>query len=406
MEKNMLNYYKTIGKVQQAISKADNLDEALKLGLQVILDSSAADYAIMWYTDPQEGNRLHPYYWICPIDLSSVSYVPGVGAVGKAFAQNDTVTIINFQESPDEVSANNFEGLDVASLVCVPFSNETAQIGCIEFIKDGRNGYFSEEDADMCQLLATMTELAINEAALPPVEWKNKKIILSVKDIKKEFVNGEITTKVLKGVNFDVFEGEFLTLLGESGCGKSTVLNIIGGMDTATSGSFSFMGNDMSHLTTDQLTKYRRENIGFVFQSYNLMPNLTARQNLELIAELVDNPMDPIEALDLVKMRDRMDNYPSQLSGGQQQRISIARALIKRPRLIMADEPTAALDYATSIEVLQAFEKVVESGTTLIMVTHNEEITRMSHRVIRFRDGRLYEVTVNHNPANATDLVW
>ncbi|MBR4807393.1 MAG: ATP-binding cassette domain-containing protein, partial [Lachnospiraceae bacterium] len=150
----------------------------------------------------------------------------------------------------------------------------------------------------------------------------------------------------------------------------------------------------------------RRDNIGFVFQSYNLMPNLTAKQNLDLIAELVDDPMDPMEALDLVKMRDRKDNYPSQLSGGQQQRISIARALIKRPRLIMADEPTAALDYTTSIEVLQAFEKVVESGTTLIMVTHNEEITRMSHRVIRFRDGRLYEVTVNHNPVNATDLVW
>lgn len=406
MDKSMLSYYKTIGKVQQAISRVDTLDEALKAGLQVVLESSAADYAIMWYTDPKSGDKLHPYYWICPLDVSSVSYAPGIGAVGQAYAQNEAVTIINFHETPEPITKKDMEGLDIASLVCVPFSNETAQIGCIEFIKDGANGYFSEEDADMCQLLATMTELAINESALPPAEWKDKKVILSVKDIKREFVNGEVITKVLKGVNFDVFEGEFLTLLGESGCGKSTVLNIIGGMDTATSGSFSFMGNDMSHLNTDQLTKYRRDNIGFVFQSYNLMPNLTAKQNLDLIAELVDDPMDPMEALDLVKMRERKDNYPSQLSGGQQQRISIARALIKRPRLIMADEPTAALDYTTSIEVLQAFEKVVESGTTLIMVTHNEEITRMSHRVIRFRDGRLYEVTVNHNPVRATELVW
>ena len=325
---------------------------------------------------------------------------------GKAFAQNEAVTIINFHQNPDPVTKQNMEGIDVASIVSVPFSHGTKKIGCIEFIKDGENGYFSDEDADMCQLLATMTELAINESALPPAEWTDKKVILSVKDVKREYVNGEIITKVLKGVNFDVFEGEFLALLGESGCGKSTVLNIIGGMDTATSGSFSFMGRDMSHLTTDELTKYRRDNIGFVFQSYNLMPNLTARQNLDLIAELVDDPMDPIEALDLVHMRERKDNYPSQLSGGQQQRISIARALIKKPRLILADEPTAALDYTTSIEVLQAFEQVVASGTTLIMVTHNEEITRMADRVIRFRNGRLYEVTVNHNPANATDLVW
>ncbi|MBE6014822.1 MAG: ATP-binding cassette domain-containing protein [Lachnospiraceae bacterium] len=406
MDKESLKYYKTIGMVQQAITKVSTLDEALKAGLQVILESSAADYAIMWYKDNTAKSLLHPYYWICPLDLSSISYAPGMGATGRAFAEQSPVTIINFQTAPDPVTANNLEGINVSSVCCVPFSNDTMQIGCIEFIKTVESGYFTEEDADMCQLLTVMTELAINESGLPPAEWKDKKAILSVRDIKKEFVNGEIITKVLKGVNFDVFEGEFLALLGESGCGKSTVLNIIGGMDKATSGHFSYMGRDMSDADTDELTRYRRENIGFVFQSYNLMPNLNAKQNLELIAELVDNPMDPLDALDLVHMRDKKDNYPSQLSGGQQQRISIARALIKKPRLILADEPTAALDYATSIEVLQAFEQVVAQGTTLIMVTHNEEITRMANRVLRFRNGKLYEVTVNHNPAPATDLIW
>ena len=177
-------------------------------------------------------------------------------------------------------------------------------------------------------------------------------------------------------------------------------------MDTATDGTVVFSENDLSNASEAQLTKYRRDNIGFVFQSYNLMPNLNVKQNLDLIAELVDNPMDSVEALKLVKMEDKMTSYPSQLSGGQQQRVSIARALVKNPKLILADEPTAALDYATSIEVLQAFKDVIDSGTTLIMVTHNEEITKMANRVIRFRNGQMYEVTINRHPVEPTELVW
>ena len=213
-------------------------------------------------------------------------------------------------------------------------------------------------------------------------------------------------TKVLKGVNLDIYKGEFLTLLGESGCGKSTLLNIIGGMDQATSGSFHYLGQDFSKATQDQLTDFRRDNIGFIFQGYNLMPNLNAVQNLDLIGELVENPMDSEEALELVGLSQRKNNYPSQLSGGQQQRVSIARALVKRPKLILADEPTAALDYTTSIEVLSVMERIVESGATMVMVTHNEEITRMADRVVHMRDGKIFEVTVNRHRAHAEDLVW
>ena len=155
-----------------------------------------------------------------------------------------------------------------------------------------------------------------------------------------------------------------------------------------------------------KLTEYRRDNIGFIFQSYNLMPNLTAVQNLDLIGELVDDPMDADEALEIVKLSDRKRSYPSQLSGGQQQRVSIARALVKNPKVILADEPTAALDYATSIEVLSTLEEVIAQGTTLVMVTHNEEIARMANRVVRLRGGQLHEVTVNRHPVHATDLVW
>jgi ABC-type lipoprotein export system ATPase subunit len=207
-------------------------------------------------------------------------------------------------------------------------------------------------------------------------------------------------------VNLSVYDGEFLVLLGESGCGKSTLLNIIGGMDSPTSGSVHYLGSDLSEATDAELTEFRLNSIGFIFQSYNLMPNLTAKQNLKLIAEFMENPMEADDALDVVGLSERTGNRPSELSGGQQQRISIARALVKNPKMILADEPTAALDYETSIEVLQVLEEVVKSGTTMIMVTHNEEITRMADRVVRMRGGRIYEVSVNDSPAHATDLVW
>jgi len=256
------------------------------------------------------------------------------------------------------------------------------------------------------EIMAMMAAIAVEENEELAAPWQPGEVVMELRDITREFQNGETVTKVLKGVNLDVYEGEFLALLGESGCGKSTLLNIVGGMDSATSGTFTYLGRDLSSASQDELTEFRRANIGFIFQSYNLMPNLTAVQNLDLIGELVDDPMDADEALEIVKLSDRKRSYPSQLSGGQQQRVSIARALVKNPKVILADEPTAALDYATSIEVLQALEEVVRGGTTMVMVTHNEEITRMADRVVRMRDGRMHEVTVNRHPAHATDLVW
>ena len=251
-----------------------------------------------------------------------------------------------------------------------------------------------------------LVAMAIAESELSAPAWEPGNVIMRVRDVTRSFVNGDVETQVLKGVNLDVYEGEFLVLLGESGCGKSTLLNIIGGMDHPTSGSFEVFGHEFANADQATLTEYRRNNIGFIFQSYNLMPNLNARQNLELIASLVSDPMPADEALDIVNLGERKTNYPSQMSGGQQQRVSIARALTKRPKIILADEPTAALDYQTSIEVLEVMEKIVGEGTTMIMVTHNEEICRMADRVVRMRGGRMSEVTVNRRKAHATDLVW
>ena len=233
-----------------------------------------------------------------------------------------------------------------------------------------------------------------------------KEILISVKDVYKTYHTGEIDTPVLKGINFDVYKGEFICVLGESGSGKSTILNIIGGLVDADSGSIKFKGKEIINLSEKDLTLHRRDNIGYIFQNYNLLPNLTAKQNLDIIAELTDSPADSKEMLKSVGLGDKIQSYPSQLSGGQQQRVSIARALIKNPVLVLADEPTAALDCATSKEVLAVFETVVATGTTLIVVTHNENITKMANRIIRLRNGVVYETIVNENPIKAKDLEW
>ncbi|MBQ6390364.1 MAG: ATP-binding cassette domain-containing protein [Eggerthellaceae bacterium] len=406
MENSTLLIYKAIGAVQNIISNATTLDEALQESLKAIVSHSGSQGGAIWYADKSDGNRLRPFYWIGPVDLTRRSHVPGDGSVGRVFESQKAERIFDFNPLEDVETAIDFAGMPVSSMVCVPFSNNVEDLGVIQFVNGPNSEPFNDEIADVMEIMAMMAAIAIaeNEALAEP--WQPGEIVMELRDITREFQNGDIITKVLKGVNLDVYEGEFLVLLGESGCGKSTLLNIIGGMDSATSGTFTYLDKDLSNATQDELTEFRRDNVGFIFQSYNLMPNLTALQNLKLIAELVENPMDSDTALEVVGLEERKKNYPSQMSGGQQQRVSIARALVKNPKIILADEPTAALDYATSIEVLQVMEEVVKRGTTLVMVTHNEEITRMADRVVRMRDGRMHEVTINRRPAHATDLVW
>ena len=406
MENPMLKYFKTIGEVQSVIANATTLDEALQGGLKAIVESAGAAGGAIWYADKAGDGRLHPYFWIGPVDLTRRSHVPGDGSVGRVFESQVAERLLEFDATQDVETAIDFMGMPVTSMVCVPFSSQTEDLGVVQFVNKPDGSSFTDEDADVMVIMAMMAAIAIEENEALAAPWQPGEIVMELRDITREFQNGDVVTKVLKGVNLDVYEGEFLVLLGESGCGKSTLLNIIGGMDSATSGTFEYLGQDLSNATQAELTEFRRANIGFIFQSYNLMPNLTSLQNLMLIGELVDNPMDADEALEVVGLAERKKNYPNQMSGGQQQRVSIARALVKNPRVILADEPTAALDYATSIEVLQVLEKVVKSGTTMVMVTHNEEITRMADRVVRMRDGRMHEVTVNRHPARATDLVW
>ena len=394
--------YKTIGNIYQEVSNSKSSDEALRKCLKLIVDSSSASHAVLWYLDSKD-NVIHPFYWLCPMDLSSIVVLQNDSIIWKALKDKETKISNNLKED-DKALFESLNKFNISSFLVVPFSNENGIEGLISVSKE--EGTFDEDEIDMYNIFVLLVDTLIKDKFVN-TSWNDKKKVISLLNITKDFVSGGIVTKVLKGINFDIFEGEFVCLLGESGCGKSTLLNIIGGMDEATSGEVLFEGNDILKYSEKELTEYRRNNIGFIFQNYNLMPNLTAKENLDLIAELVKNPLDSLEALKLVGLQDKPKNYPSQLSGGQQQRVSIARALIKNPKIIMADEPTAALDYQTSIEVLEALENVIkEKHTTLVMVTHNEEISKMADRVIRFRNGKIYEISVNSHKLKAKELIW
>ncbi len=234
-----------------------------------------------------------------------------------------------------------------------------------------------------------------------------RKVLMSLEKIKKTYDMGEVKVEALKESSLDIYEGEVLVILGPSGSGKSTLLNIMGGMDLPTSGEIIFNGDKLSKASEAVLTQYRRNQVGFVFQFYNLIPDLTARENVELAAHLVKNPL-PIEGtLIEVGLEGRLDHFPSQMSGGEQQRVSIARAIVKNPRILLCDEPTGALDYETGILILGVLKKInVEKGCTVILITHNMAIGEMGDRVVRMRSGEIGSVTENPNPLPPERIEW
>lgn len=226
-------------------------------------------------------------------------------------------------------------------------------------------------------------------------------------NVTKEYKTGETSIKALDGASFSVEKGELAVILGSSGAGKTTALNILGGMDVPTAGEIKVDGRDIAKYNKKQLVGYRRTDIGFVFQFYNLVPNLTAIENVELAAQVCRNSLDAGEMLTKVGLADRKNNFPAQLSGGEQQRVSIARAIAKNPKLLLCDEPTGALDYNTSKEILKLIEEVNKKyGNTIIMVTHNEAIKNMADHVIKLRDGAVRHNDINTNKVSAEDLEW
>jgi putative ABC transport system ATP-binding protein len=232
-------------------------------------------------------------------------------------------------------------------------------------------------------------------------------VVFRARALTKVYKMGEVEVVALRGVDLDLYEGEFVVLLGPSGSGKSTLLNILGGLDSATSGEVHYAGHDLARATERELTEFRRDHVGFVFQFYNLIPSLTARENVAAVTEIARAPMTPEAALELVGMGERLDHFPAQLSGGEQQRVAIARAIAKNPAVLLCDEPTGALDSATGIVVLEAISRANRSlGTTTVVITHNVVIAGMADRVIRMADGRISGSERNAERREARELAW
>lgn len=231
--------------------------------------------------------------------------------------------------------------------------------------------------------------------------------VFSTCDITKVYRMGEVNVHALRGVTMELYEGEFVVLLGPSGSGKSTLLNILGGLDVPTSGAVYFRNQNLTESTDWELTQFRRHNVGFVFQFYNLIPSLTARENVALVTEIAAEPMAPADALALVGLQDRMDHFPAQMSGGEQQRVAIARAIAKRPQVLLCDEPTGALDARTGVVVLEVIERVNRDlGTTTAVITHNAVVAGMADRVISLSDGRVSETRRNAQKRAAAGIEW
>ena len=404
-EKN--RFTKATWQIMEQLLEVNSLDDALSGSLEIIVNTLNSEAGAIWLLDPMT-DRLSPLFHIGPADVSNITVENGTGIEGLVTKTGKSVMVA------DAAADTRFDGtvfddygLAARTMICVPLNNLHDVIGCVQIVNKKDGSLYDEEELQLCERMAALAAITIDEKGLA-VDLGDKKEVLAVlKDVTKEFPSGDGILKVLKGINLELYKNEFVVVLGESGCGKSTMMNILGGMDFLTGGTLTIEGKDFSHPSDTELTKYRREYIGFIFQSYNLMPNLTALENVQFIAELVKDPMPAEEAIAKVRLTDRANNYPGQMSGGQQQRVSIARAIVKRPKLILADEPTAALDYATSIEVLSVIEDIVKNqGATVMMVTHNPEIARMADRVVKIRAGRIASIKKNLHPVHAEELVW
>ena len=393
--------------IMEQLLEVDNLEDALSGSLEIIVNTLNSEAGAIWLLDAKT-DRIFPVFHIGPADISNYSVENGVGLEGVVTKTGQSIIVTDPVNDP-RFEGTVFEdgGLATSSMLCVPLNNLHDVIGCVQVVNKRDGTVYDDQELQLCERMASLAAITIDEKGLSVSTEETKEVLASLRDVVKEFPSGDGVLRVLKGINLEIYKNEFVVILGESGCGKSTMMNIVGGMDFLTEGTLTIEGKDFSHPSDNELTDFRRKYIGFIFQAYNLMPNLTALENVQFVAELVDNPMNPAEAIEKVGLADRAGNYPGQMSGGQQQRVSIARAIVKRPKLILADEPTAALDYATSIEVLSVIEDVVRNqGTTVMMVTHNGEIAKMADRVVKVRSGRIASIKRNLHPLHAEELVW
>ena len=400
-------FAKATWQIMEQLLEVDSLEDALSGSLEIIVRTLDSEAGAIWFLDTKT-DRLSPLYYIGNADISNITVENGIGIEGIVTKSGKSMIVEDAANDPRfDGTVFDDNGLVTRTMICVPLNNLHDVIGCVQIVNKKDGSLYDAEELQLCERMAALAAITIDEKGLIVDGGEKKEVLAVLKDVIKEYPSGDGVSRVLKGINLEIFKNEFIVVLGESGCGKSTMMNIVGGMDFLTDGTLTIEGKDFSHPSDAELTLFRRKYIGFIFQSYNLMPNLTALENVQFIAELADDPMSAEEALERVGLRDKANNFPGQLSGGQQQRVSIARAIVKRPQLILADEPTAALDHETSIEVLKVIEDIVKNqGATVMMVTHNPEIAKIADRVVKIRNGRVASIKKNMHPLSAEELVW
>ena len=405
MDEMNIGFVRTAWELMDALHQTQSTSDCLVKCLDILCKALSCEQGSIWVTG-KTGGCLYALAQHGSAQLAGTGIAMGSGMTGRCAADGKTVHTKKADAEADFCAEEKDAGLPDGNLLWVALKTPGSVMGCLQ-LGSRTTGGFSEEDIKACERYCAIIALDLEERGVDSLPDTDRKIISSLKDVVKDYGSADNISHVLKKVSLDIYENEILVILGESGCGKSTMLNIMGGMTPLTSGRFEAVGRDLSAPTERELVAYRRSDIGFIFQAYNLMPNLTARENVQIISELSEHPMDPYEALNMVGLSRQADHLPSSMSGGQQQRVAIARAIAKSPKIILADEPTAALDYTTSIEVLNVLQDVVQTQkTTLVIVTHNTEIAKIANRVVFVKDGRISRIRVNLAPVQASELVW
>ncbi len=407
-EQQKLHNLEIVWQLTESLQNSNNLHDILDTALNQAMRATHSESATLWLNDEQ-GEFLYPYLAHGPniSGLQGVKLKMGEGMAGWVAENRKSQIIHDAQQDPRWAGrVDDNTGYSTHSLLCVPLITSSSTLGCLQFINKLEDRLFDDEDLVLVADMAALIAISIEKRGLLVKEEEPKAVLLHFKDARKTYLMGEVQVQALKGVSVEIYDGELLVILGPSGSGKSTMLNLLGGMDQATSGNVLFNNQDLSVASDKELTLYRRHQVGFVFQFYNLIPDLTAGENIELAAELVDDPFSIDEVLEEVGLSNKKNNFPSQMSGGEQQRVSIARAIVKKPRILLCDEPTGALDDQTGKMILILLEKIARNmGGTVVIVTHNTAIAPMADRVLKMRNGQIVELLRNPHPECAKDLV-
>ncbi len=407
MNDNRINYTQVIWEITCLLQGAESLEEALRTSLEEVVKAVDAEAGTIWFYNASGDKRIYPSFWIGGADLTGLSLACGEGIAGTVVQDAKTTVVKDCQS--DARWAGRFDaatGFVTKSMICVPLTNKYETIGCIQIINKKDGSLYTDDDVSLAENLAMLTAIAIEGKGLNLGFTGEKKALMSLRDVSKTTMRGEHERTLLCGLNLDVLEGELLVMCGESGCGKSAIFGILGGLDGLSGGSFTFDGKDYSGADENMLTDYRRSCVGVVCPDGCLVDGMTVTENLELAAAACKKPMAVKTVLEAVGLTELADEKAGAISDGARRILSLAQALVKQPRVLLADELTASLDRETATEVLAVLEKIVKGGTTAVLVTHNEEIGKMADRMIRIRGGQASEVVVNSRRMSAKELAW